>query len=103
MGYKIIITESAKLQLEEIISYIVNELYNEKAATEFLEKVRTRFNNIKITPYMYEVCRDKRLENKKFRKIVIDNYIMIYKVIENQNNIFIVGIFYSGQEYYKNL
>ena len=48
---------------------------------------------------MYEACRDLRLCAKGYRKAVIRNYVLIYKVDEKDQTVLLLRFFYGKQDY----
>lgn len=48
---------------------------------------------------MYEACRDLRLRAKEYRKAVIRNYVLIYKVDEKNRTVLLLRFFYGKQDY----
>lgn len=48
---------------------------------------------------IYAVCQDRRLEAEGYRKVVINNYIAVYKVSEETSTVSILRFFYGAQDY----
>ena len=48
---------------------------------------------------MSELLKDEILRKKGYRKIVIDNYIVIYKVNKDEKSVIIVRIIYNRRQY----
>ena len=99
--YKLVITELAHQDLDRIVSYIVVQLSNSKAAGDFLDEVRACYGFLKSTPMMYERCQDRRLGEDGYRKAVIKNYVLVYKISEESKTVSIMRFFYSAQDYTK--
>ncbi len=99
--YRLFITELAHQDLDNIVSYIAIQLANPKAAGEFLDEVTACYSFLKINPMMYERCQEKRLGKECYRKAVIKNYVLVYKVNEASQMISIMRFFYSAQDYAK--
>ena len=97
--YKLIISEFAHDDLDGIISYISMELANPIAASNFVKEVEKCYGHLKNTPYMYEHCRDPRLKKEDYRRAPINNYVLLYKVKEDDKVVHIYRIFYGGQDY----
>lgn len=97
--YKLLVTELAHQDLDKIVSYIAVQLANPKAAGDFLDEVTTCYNFLKNNPMMYERCQDKRLKEEGYRKAVIKNYLLVYKVNEVSQTVSIMRFFYSAQDY----
>lgn len=99
--YKLIISELAHDDLDGIVSYIAVELANPIAAANFVKEVERCYGYLKDTPYMYELCRDPHLKKEDYRRATINNYVLIYKVVETTKTVNIHRIFYGGHDYIK--
>lgn len=99
--YKLIVTELAHQDLDNIVSYIAVQLANPTAASDFLDEVDKCYGYLKRNPLMYSKCQDSRLEKEGYRKVVVKNYIIIYKVDENDKKVNILRFFYGAQDYAK--
>lgn len=67
------------------------ELVNPTAAASFLDDVDN--------PRMYSLCQSARLSRTGYRKIVIKNYLIIYRIDDETKKVFIVRIVYGGRNY----
>ena len=99
--YKLYVSELAHQDLDKIVSYIAVQLANPMAAGEFLNEVDKCYGFLKDNPWMYAKCQDKLLEKKDYRKVVIKNYILVFKINEKSRTVNILRFFYGGQEYVK--
>lgn len=99
MNCKLLITKEAKRDIDEIISYIVNELNNPAAAKNLLAKIQSGFDTVSHNPYAFELCQDKRLKECGYRKIVVNNYIIFYKIGANCNIVYIMRVIYGRRNY----
>lgn len=50
---------------------------------------------------MYEKCKDKWLEEEGYRRAVIKNYVLVYKIDEAFKIVTVLRFFYSAQDYIK--
>ena len=99
--YKLLITELAHQDLDSIVSYIAVQLANPKAAGDFLDEVTTCYGFLKSSPMMYERCQDRRLGQEGYRKAVIKNYVLVYKIDEASKTVSVMRLFYGAQDYTK--
>jgi len=97
--YRLVISELAHNDLEHISDYIVTELASPNAAIDFLDDVAKCYERLRENPFLYEQCRDLRLQKEGYRRAVIKNYILIYKVLEPEKEVVIYRFFYGRQEY----
>ncbi len=88
-------TEKAAKDLDEILKYIKQALFNPPAASMFADKIFKSIDNIRNFPLSGMLVENDFLLNKKIRRIVIDNYIMYYLADEKKQEITIVRIVYG--------
>ena len=99
--YKLFVTELANQDLDHIISYIAVKLSNPKAAGDFLDEVTTCYSFLKSNPLMYAGCLNERLGKDGYRKAVIKNYVLVYKVDEESQTVSVMRFFYRAHDYTK--
>ena len=99
--YKLAISEFAHQDLNNIVDYIAIQLVNPTAAGDFLDEVDKCYGYLKNNPMMYSKCQDRRLEKESYRKAVIKNYVLVYKVDDKSKTVNILRFFYGAQDYIK--
>ena len=99
MSYKLLITSDANNDIDEIISYIVNELKNPIAARNLLSEIESGFETISFNPHAFPLCSDKRLRDSGYRKITVKNYIVFYRTDDKTNAIYIMRVIYGRRDY----
>jgi len=97
--YRLLISELAHHDLDQIAKYITVELSNPSAALKFLDEVESCFNHLKDNPMIYARCNDKCLDAKGYRKAVIKKYIVVYKVSEPDAIVTVLRLFFGAQNY----
>ncbi len=105
MQYKLIITERAEELLDNIIHYIINKLKNPQAAGNLLTEIERVYINLKCNPEMYSYSEDLFMKSRDYRKAVIShyNYVMIFRIDEEMNSIYIMGYFHNMELYINKL
>lgn len=103
MAYKVIITASAESDLEDIVTYVAEDLDNLPAAAKLLDEIEERYTKLAENPFLYENCRDARLRLMGYRKIAIRGYVMIYRVDTDKEIVYIERYFSELQNYVKRL
>lgn len=88
-------TEKAEKNLDEILAYIKEELFNPSAASAFLKKVFENIDNIRNFPLSGMIVENDFLLNKEIRRIVLNNYIIYYLTNEKTREITIIRIVYG--------
>jgi toxin ParE1/3/4 len=99
--YKLIVSELAHQDLDNIVSYIATQLANPMAAGDFIDEVDKCYGYLKSNPMMYTKCQDNRLEKEVYHKALIKNYVLVYKINEASKTVSILRFFYSAQDYVK--
>lgn len=99
MAYKLVVTRSAHEDLDEILGYISRQLSNPSAAGRLLEQVEAYYDQLQKFPFLYEACQNSRLKEKGYRKIVIGNYILVFRPSEAEQTVYILRFFYGGRDY----
>ena len=99
MKYDIVVTNPAQDDLEEILNYISVDLSAPKSAIEMLNKIKSIFENLSINPLMYPLCNIDNLKEKNYRKAVINNYLMFYRVDDKNETIYIMRFIYGRRDY----
>ena len=99
--YKLYMTELAQNDLDSIVDYIALQLGNPTAAGSFLDEVDRCYSYLKLDPFIYAKCIDTRLESEGYRKAVVKNYLIIFKVNEVKKAVMIYRIIYGGRDYIK--
>ena len=99
MGSTLLETRRASRALARDLEYMTVRLQNPAAASAFADAVEQCYDLLEHTPLMYEVCRDLRLRAKGYRKAVIRNYVLIYKVDEKNQTVLLLRFFYGKQDY----
>ena len=98
MNYNLVITKPAEKDLADILQYISKDLSAPKAANDLLDDILKCYDNILLNPLMYALCDNDRLKSKKYRKAVIKNYIMFYRVDEEKQIIYIMRFIYGRRD-----
>ncbi len=99
MEYKVKLTDGFLEEIEEICEYISNQLKNIDASNRLREKVMYNLLLLENTPIMFvEIEKIDRTE-RKYRRIVVDNYVVLYTIDEDEKIVYIAHIYYGGRNY----
>jgi plasmid stabilization system protein ParE len=83
---KLIFSDIAKLEYEEIVYYI-NDKFNKHAASKFNSQLQSQLKLVKLFPESFSLFFDT--QNRKF--MVNPNVTVIYKINEAENRIEILN------------
>lgn len=100
--YKVIITPIAYKEISKIYEYIAEELYATKAAQNLMQKVEKHIQVLRYSPRMYPKIRKIDNLRRRYRRIVINNYIILYTIDEQKKIVFISHMYYGGKNYIDN-
>lgn len=101
MAYDLFVTEAAHEDLEEALGYIAGDLANPGAAAKLLDQVEACYEQLKLFPRLYEHCHDLRLRSLGYHKVVIGNFVLVYRPVEKEKRVYILRFFYGGRDYEK--
>lgn len=98
MEYDIEFSETCLEEIENICYYIDNELKAKNASNKLRKKIREKVQDLKTYPKMYAKIEKNNNKRQEYRRIVIDNYVILY-VIKTKNLILISHMYYSRKNY----
>lgn len=92
-NYYVKFTNSAEEELVEIYEYISFILKSEITANKFVENVENKILRLSIFPYS---CMEiiSKPQNIQYRKLIVKNYVVLYKIYEENKRVDIVHIYY---------
>lgn len=99
MAYKVIVTENAAQQVENILDYIIYRLHNEKAAIEILYEIEATYKSLEYLAESMAFCYDSYLKAKGYRKISLRNYdyVLLYQIVDDK--VYVNGVFHMLENY----
>lgn len=102
MKYTIIRTDKADEQLRDIIFYIADDSGSIDMALSYLEKVENTIMILEDFPYSGSIPKYSILRKQGYRVLIVEKYLIFYKVNDNENVVVIYAIV-DGRREYKNL
>ena len=96
--FEVMFTPIASEDIEQIFSYISEQLFAEKAATELLDKIEASIMRLTEFPFSGSLAIDEILKRKGYRKLIIDNYIVFY-LVDEKKVVIIMRVLYGAQDY----
>ena len=100
--YKILRTDKAEDQLRDIIYYISANSGSIDTALNYLDKIEKAINHLKEFPNTGSIPRYSILKKQGFRVLIVEKYLVFYKVNEKDKIVNIYAIV-DGRREYKNL
>ena len=85
--YKIKFSNYVYEDIESSIYYIKYVLQNPVAAQRLKHEIKKTYKRIKENPFIYPVVPVEYLASRGYRFVMVKNYMLFFKVKENQINI----------------
>ncbi len=99
MEYRVELADEFLDEFEDICDYISNKLKNIDASNRLREKVIYNVLLLENSPRMCtEIEKTDRTE-RQYRRMVINNYVILYTIDEPEKIVYIAHIYYSGRNY----
>ena len=95
--YKVEYSKESKKDLIEIKKYIKNDLQEPETAQKLIDKIRKQINELKDNPEIYEIIDEDIIKKLEIRKLIIDNYIVFYRI--KNRSVQIVRIMYGRRDW----
>lgn len=90
-------------EFEEICEYVSNKLKNSDVSNRLREKVMYNILLLEKSPRMYvEIEKTDRTE-RKYRRIAIKNYVILYTIDNFERIVYVAHIYYGGRNYIDDL
>ena len=90
-------SRDSRQDLIDIKRYIKYNLYEPDIANKLIAKIRNGINKLIDNPEIYPIKDDEFLKKLEIRKLIIDNYIIFYRI--KSYNIEIVRIMYCKRNW----
>ncbi len=97
--YEIEFTEDCRDEVNEIYEYISEKLVAENSAKKLMRKMRDAVMDLSETPNLYMKIEKKDRNKREFRRMVIDNFVVLYTVDENSKKVYIAHMHYGRRNY----
>jgi toxin ParE1/3/4 len=101
MIYSVIITRQAQNDLREIASYILNDSGSVDTALKVIEEIENCIDNLKNFPQSGAYPKDRVLLSSDYRYLVHENYLIFYKIVEENKTVCVDAIFNAKQDYFR--
>lgn len=99
MDYNLTICYSSEAEndLNNILDYISETLYNPSAAKSLYANIKNSLENVSLFPESCATIKNTLVKDSELRKLIVDNYIVFYKITDTE--ILVVRILYGMQNY----
>ena len=97
--YKVKLSIQAKEDYKSIIKYIKYKLLEPNIAERYAELIKDEINTLKYNPQKFAIIDHDIIKEYKLRKLIIKNYIVFYRINEDENIVNVERILYGGTDW----
>lgn len=97
--YKILVSEIYHRDLRDSVYYISHNLDAPFTALDLLDDIEHAVSSLTTMPHCYGLIDDDYLRHKEFRKCLVKNYIIFYKIHEESKTVMIHRILHVRQNW----
>ena len=98
-NYDIQYSKESKQDLIEIKKYIKEILQEPETSHKLITRIRKEIETLKANPEIYAIIDEDMIRNLEIRKLIIDNYIVFYRI--KKDKIQIVRVMYGRRDWVK--
>jgi mRNA-degrading endonuclease RelE of RelBE toxin-antitoxin system len=99
MEYNIKLTDEFLEEIEEICNYISVNLKAPYVANKLREKVIYNILLLEKSPRMFSKIEKISKLERQYRRMVVNNYIILYTIDDNIKTIYVAHMYYVGRNY----
>jgi len=99
MAYKAVKSPDFMQDVDEIVGYIARTLASPSAAASLFDGLDREVALLEEQPKTRPLSRDSFLAARGYRKSVMGNYLMLYRVDDEKKLVLLVHLFYGGRDY----
>jgi plasmid stabilization system protein ParE len=97
--YAVVISQTAKKDIEEIFNYIKNTFFAPDTAQKQIRHIRSAITSLSLQPERHALLNDDFLARKGIRRILVDNYSVFFTVDRQNTTVYIVRVLYSRRNW----
>lgn len=95
--YKVKVNPGAIRDLDHIYEYIANEKLAPENAMGQVDRIKKSILSLNTFPHSHQERNEGRYAGKGYRQLLIDNYIVIFRIDEPGKTVYVVTIQYQGR------
>ena len=96
--YEVIIKDSANKDIEDIMTYIIENFKSFYIAENLLKKIRNKIMILQESPQTFQTLYNYKYKNREYKRIIVENYSIVYYILKEQKKVFIVHIYYNKRK-----
>ena len=97
--YNVKLTSKAFSDIEGIYNYISENLCANPSAINIVNQIEEAIFSLETFPNRGSIRRTGRYANKNYRQLIVANYVIVYKVIEESKKVIIMTVKYARSNF----
>ena len=97
--YEVRLMNQALQDLDDIYAYIAGNLLEPGVAAEMVDALESEILSLEYLPYRCSELRTGSFANSGYRKLMVKNYIVIYRVDEANKQVLVVTVRYARSSF----
>lgn len=99
--YNIVLSPEFSSEATNIYNYLIFILKEPELAKKLRRKITNSLSSLQVFPGRYlNLNNFIKSQNKNLHRISIDNYVLIYTINYDINEVYILHIFHANQDYF---
>ncbi len=99
MSYTVVITDTAKQDLRDIVIWIAEQAKDIEAAKHFVNELREKCKKLDEFPSTGSFPRDRVLKSAGYRFVTHKEYLIFYLIDEENKTVNVMAIFNAKRDY----
>ncbi len=99
MPYKLVVAPQAMLDIDKIGTYIREDLKAPEAAKALIARILNAVGRLKDFPFSGEKIKFTYIPDCNVRRVIVENYIVLYRAEELNDTVSVLRILYGGTDY----
>lgn len=95
--YKVKLNPRAFRDIDDIYAYIALEKLSPENAKGQTDRIKAALKTLEIFPQSHQERNVGRYAGKKYRQLIIDNYIAIFRIDKDKKIVHVVTVQYQGR------
>ena len=99
ISYSVYISDAAYNDINQIVSYIANELLEPQTANKLLDALLKAINSLSEIPHRHMLVDRVEISDYPIRMFTVENYIVFYLINENESSVNIARVLYGRRDW----
>ena len=97
--YDVKLTSKAFSDIEGIYKYISENLCANSSAINIVNQIEESIFSLETFPNRGSIRKTGRYDNKNYRQLFVENYVIVYKVVEESKKVIIMTVKYAKSNF----